>query len=118
MGRSLQDDLASDSARILRDTTQFAITVSYIPPRGTDAVPVVGIWRVIGQAEVERSRGKEIVATAELQTTSAVDVQEEGKITVSGETWAVKSVGRVMFGQRTIYCHGTTVLHRGPGSKP
>lgn len=118
MGRSLQNDLASDSARMLGDTTQFATSVSYTPPRSNDAVAVVGIWRVTGHAEVDRNRGKEVVATAELQTASEVDVMEEGRVTINGEAWVVKSVGRVMFGQRTIYCHGTTVLHRAPGSKP
>jgi hypothetical protein len=115
VGRSLQDDLASDAVRILGDTTQFAITIPYTRTRGTDAVDATGIWRVTGKAEVVSTRGVEFVATAELQTTSTV-FAEEGTVIVNDETWAVKSVGREMFGQRTIYCQGTKLLHRAPGS--
>lgn len=115
MGRSLQDDLASDNSRILNDTTQFAITVPYTRTREVDAVSVTGIWRVIGKAEVSNQRGLEVVATAEFQTTSTV-FTEEGTLVVNDETWVVKTVGREMFGQRVIYCHGTKVLHRAPGS--
>ncbi len=119
MGRSLYDDLVSDSARVLGENGEFAVTVMYTHPRGVDAQPVVGIWRVIGHAEVMTTRGKEMVAAAELQTTSDV-ILEEGYISVNSESWSVKRVGRSMYGQRTIYCHGTTILHRanGNGNKP
>ncbi len=112
MGRSLQDDLRSDSARFLGDTAGFAIEVMYTPSQANDAVPVTGFWLVTGPATVETQRGKDIVTTAQLQTTSAVPVEVEGKIEVNNETWVVKSVGRVMFGARTIYCHGIKTNHR------
>ncbi len=116
MGRSLQNDLASDSARMLGDTTQFAINIRYTAPRTDIAVPLAGIWRVTGQAEVDSMRGgKTIKATAELQTAATMLIQEEAILIVNGEQWVVKTVGRVMFGQRTIYCQSNNDLHRMPG---
>lgn len=115
MGRSLQDDLASDAARQLGTYGEFAIEVMYTDGRNTDAVPVRGIWRVTTKPSVDQSRGREVVHTAELQTATSVVIREEGTISVNDETWVVKSVGREMFGQRTIYCHGVNTVTRGPG---
>lgn len=115
MGRTLADDLASDSVRIHGDTTTgFAREVSYTAKGGTEPDDITGTW-YLGETRPDAMNGMQLVHSARFITTSAVSFTREGIFTVDGVDWPVVDVSFGSAGPKVVHCERRTKVRTGPG---
>lgn len=113
---SLADLLLSDVDDVFLNTDDHARTIAIIPPRGVDAVSVVGIWDISTEEMVEMNRGKDVVYKATFCYSADVTILTESTATVDGLAWVCTSPGASHAGLKTSHWKTTQPLHRANGS--
>ena len=109
---SLHDLLLSDVGDVFLNTSDHARTIAVIPSRGVDAVAIIGIWDVIDQDEVDRTRGREIVLKAKFESASRIAL--DSRATVDDLLWTCIHPGALNCGTYISHWTASDVAGRAP----